>query len=88
MVALSLLDVVLSGADGADRSVKVVVEVIQSALNEIRHIERLDESLAPADPSNFDRPTVSLVRECTKIGPDRLRGFSIALTNWNRSKVR
>jgi hypothetical protein len=62
MVALPLFDVVLSSERGRYRSSSVGAELVQSALSDIRHIEKLDESLAPADPSDFDRQTIALVR--------------------------
>lgn len=62
MVALPLFDVVLSEDFASERWTKLAAEVIRSALGDIRHIENLDESLAPTDPSNFDRRTVALVR--------------------------
>src|SRR5438067_8581014 len=61
MVALPLFDAVLSERQ-PERSAKVAAELIRSALGEIRHIENLDESLAPGDPSQFDRQTVALLR--------------------------
>lgn len=61
MVALPLLDIVLSFHEG-DRSARVAAELVQSALEELRHIENLDESLAPADPSNFDRQIIAILR--------------------------
>jgi hypothetical protein len=62
MVALPLLDVVLSSDDGPARSANVAAELVQSALDEIRHIENLDESLSPSDPSGFDRQTIAALR--------------------------
>jgi hypothetical protein len=62
MVALPLFDVILSAKDGPDRSQLVASELVQSALDEIRHIEKVDESLAPGESSKFDRQTVALVR--------------------------
>lgn len=62
MVALPLFDVVLSADDGTTRPLKVAAELVQSALEEIRHIKNLDENLAPADPSHFDCQTVALIR--------------------------
>jgi hypothetical protein len=59
MVALPLFDVVLSSDDGTTRSAKVAAELVQSALEEIRHIENLDESLAPAEPSDLDHGYLS-----------------------------
>jgi hypothetical protein len=62
MLALPLFDIVLSGDTGMERSTKVAAELIESALGEIRHIENLDESLAPSDAAEYDRQTVALVR--------------------------
>jgi len=62
MVALPLFDVVLSSGQEPQRSAKVAAELIQSALGEIRHVQNLDESLAPQDPAHFDRQTVALLR--------------------------
>jgi len=62
MVALPLLDVVLSSDSDRHKSEEVAAELIQAALNDIRHIERLDENLAPADPTDFDRQTVAIMR--------------------------
>ena len=61
MVALPLFDAVLSERQ-PERSAKVAAELIRSALSEIRHIENLDEKLAPADSTQFDRRTVALLR--------------------------
>jgi|SRR6185437_8718137 len=62
MLALPLFDVILSRDAGIERSTKVAAELIESALGEIRHIENLDESLAPSDATEYDRQTVALVR--------------------------
>jgi proline dehydrogenase len=63
MVALPLLDIVLSTSGEQDRSRRVASELVRSALDQIRHIESLDESLAPADGAPFDKQTVALVRK-------------------------
>lgn len=62
MVALALFDVVSSSGDGAVRLAAIAAELVQSAIEEIRHIEKLDEGLAPSDPSHFDRQTIALLR--------------------------
>lgn len=61
MVAIPLLDMVLSDTH-PERSAKVAAEMVRSALDEIHHIEKLDESLAPGEPDRFDRRTVALLR--------------------------
>ena len=61
MVALPLFDIVLSSHE-AHRSARVAAEFVQSAMEELQHIENLDASLAPADPSGFDRQTIAILR--------------------------
>lgn len=51
MVALPLFDVVLSFNQSPARSAAVADELAKSALDDIHHIENLDEGLAPSDPS-------------------------------------
>lgn len=62
MVALPLFDIVLSFNESPARPAAVAAELVQSALEGIRHIGKLDEELAPADPSDFDRQTIALLR--------------------------
>ena len=62
MVALPLFDVILCSSDAADRSSKMAVQMIESALSELRQIEKIDQSLAPPDPLHFDRETAALIR--------------------------
>jgi hypothetical protein len=61
MVALPLFDVVMSSAQ-AERSMDVAGQLIESAVAEVHQIEKLDESLAPSDPTQFDRQTAALIR--------------------------
>jgi len=63
MVALPLLDVVLCSSGSADRWGPLAMQLIDSALDELRQIEKLDQSLAPQDPLDFDRQTAALIRE-------------------------
>lgn len=62
MVALPLFDIVLSSEESPHRSARVATELVQSALGELQHIENLDESLAPDEPSHFDRQTIAILR--------------------------
>jgi hypothetical protein len=62
MVALPLFDVVLSFNQSPARSAAVAGELAKSALEDIQHVENLDEGLAPSDPSQFDRQTIALLR--------------------------
>jgi hypothetical protein len=62
MVSMPLFDRILS-EDRMDNSAMVATELIQSALDDIRHIENLDESLAPDNRAKFDRQTVFLVHQ-------------------------
>ena len=62
MVALPLFDVLLSFNESPARSGTMAAELVQSALEDIRHIQNIDEGLAPSDPSHFDRQTIALVR--------------------------
>jgi hypothetical protein len=61
MVAMPLLDGIFSAEDCADRSSRIAIKLIQCALGHLHQIEQLDESLAPADPAEFDRDTVALI---------------------------
>ena len=61
MVALPLFDVVIA-SDRAERSRDVAMQLVESALSELALIEKLDHSLAPADPLEFDRRTAALIR--------------------------
>ena len=61
MVALPLFDVVMS-SDRAERSVEVASRMIDAAVTDLRQIEIMEESLAPAGLSQFDRQTVALLR--------------------------
>ena len=61
MVALPLFDVVIA-SDRAERSLGVAAQLVESALGELSQIEKLDQSLAPADPLEFDRKTAALIR--------------------------
>ena len=62
MVALPLFDMVLSSHANPGRAAGIAAELVQSALEDFRHIQNLDEGLAPADPSQFDRQTIALLR--------------------------
>jgi len=61
MVALPLFDVVMS-SDRAERSVDVADRLVDGALADLRQIEALEEGLAPAGLTQFDRQTVALLR--------------------------
>jgi hypothetical protein len=62
MVAVSFLDAVLAD-DSADRSERVAEHLVQASLVELSQIEKLDDRLAPADPTHFDRSTAQLLRD-------------------------
>ena len=62
MVALPLLDLVLASEQGSERSARVAVRLLNSALAELQQIEALDASSAPENPEEFDRSTASLLR--------------------------
>ncbi|HEY2588747.1 MAG TPA: hypothetical protein VGI81_23595 [Tepidisphaeraceae bacterium] len=61
MVALPLFDVVMS-SEHAGRSTDVARQLVEAALGELDRIGKLDQSLAPADPAQFDRKTAALIR--------------------------
>jgi hypothetical protein len=61
MVALPLFDVVIS-SESADRAIRVASRLASSALIERSEIQKLDDSLAPDDPIQFDRQTTALIR--------------------------
>lgn len=61
MVALPLFDVVLS-SDRAERSVGVAARLIDAAIADLRQIRELEEGLAPAGLTQFDRQSVALLR--------------------------
>jgi hypothetical protein len=62
MVALPLIDVVLSSPDKLDQSRAVTTQVIESALSELEQVQKLDETLIPDSKTASDGPTVALVR--------------------------
>jgi len=62
MVALPLFDTVLSSERSPERSARVAAQLVESALSELEQIEKIDQSLAPEDPLQFDRRTVGLLR--------------------------
>ena len=78
MVALALFDAVLSSDKDSDRSARVAEELIQFALDDIKHIEKLDNAILTLDASEFDRHGVALVRGCMKNGPVRPKPCWIA----------
>lgn len=61
MVALPLLDVVMS-SDRTERAAHMATQLAEAALGELRQIEMIEEGLAPAGLTHFDRPTVVLIR--------------------------
>lgn len=61
MVALPLFEVVMA-SDRTERSLAVAAQLIESSLTELAQIEKLDQSLAAADPREFDRETAALIR--------------------------
>jgi len=61
MVALPLFDVVMS-SDRAERAIHMAGQLAEAALGELRQIETIEEGLAPAGLTHFDRATVALVR--------------------------
>ena len=63
MVASSLVDSVLGDNTSSERSRPAVEQFVQSALLELAQIEKLDDSLAPEDVSQFDRRTAALLRD-------------------------
>jgi hypothetical protein len=62
MVALPLFDSILADDATTERSRRIAAQVVRVALNDLGEIERLDDSLAPEDPSQFDRRTATLLR--------------------------
>lgn len=61
MVALPLLDVVIS-SDRAERSIGVAARLVEGALADLRQIEKLEEGLAPASLTQFERQSSALIR--------------------------
>lgn len=61
MVALPLLDVVLA-SDRAERSIEIARQMIDNALLDLRQIQMMEDSLAPAGLTHFDRQTVTILR--------------------------
>lgn len=61
MVALPLFDVVMSSGR-AERAIHMAEQLADGALAELRQIQLIEESLAPADLTHFDRPTAALIR--------------------------
>lgn len=61
MVALPLFDVVMS-SDRAERAVDIAGQLAKGMLSELRQIQSIEESLAPAGLTSFDRPTAALIR--------------------------
>ena len=57
MVALPLIDLVLSSPDKVDQSRAITAQLIESTLQELQQVQRLDETLNAAD-----RATAALVR--------------------------
>ena len=62
MVALALLDFVLSSESSSERSERLAGQLVESALGDLRRIEQLDESLSPSEPTRFERQTAALIR--------------------------
>jgi hypothetical protein len=63
MVALPLFDAVLSAGVSVERPARVAAQVIEGALSDLQQIEKLDASVAPDDPSQFDLRTASALRQ-------------------------
>jgi hypothetical protein len=63
MVALRLFDSILADDATTERSRRIAGQVVQMALSDLAQIEKLDEGLAPEDPSQFDRRTAKLLRD-------------------------
>src|SRR6185437_16566629 len=61
MVAFPLFDSILS-QDSSSRSLEAAAQFVQAALSELEQIEKLDDSLAPENPIQFDRRTAALLR--------------------------
>lgn len=62
MVALPLLDIVLASDQRFERSARLAAQLVQASIAELDGIEALDDSVAPENPGEFDRPTASLLR--------------------------
>lgn len=62
MVAVPLFESILSDDATSERSRRVAARVVQAALDDLVRIEKLDDSLAPEDPAQFDRRTAELLR--------------------------
>lgn len=62
MVALPLFDVVLSSGQSDEKWPTIATQLIDSAMAELRQIERLDDSLSSQESLGFDRQTASLIR--------------------------
>jgi hypothetical protein len=62
MVAFPMFDAVMACAITPEQSSRVAARLVSSALAEIDQIQKLDESLAPQEPLQFDRRTAALVR--------------------------
>jgi hypothetical protein len=63
MAALPLFDAVLSAGVSVERPARVAAQVIEAALSDLQQIEKLDASVAPDDPSQFDLRTASALRQ-------------------------
>jgi hypothetical protein len=74
MVALPLFDIVIS-SDRAERSVGVAARLVQGALADLRQIEMLEEGLAPAGLTQFDRQSVALIRGMYEQWANEARGL-------------
>jgi len=71
MVAVPLFESILSDDATSERSRRVAARVVQAALDDLVRIEKLDDSLAPEDPAQFDRRTAELLRGEYDDGPVR-----------------
>ena len=67
MVAPAFFDAVFPESQRSERSARIAGELVQASLSQIAHLRRLDESLAPSDPTSFDRRTIALLREMYEI---------------------
>ena len=63
MVTLPLFDLILADGATTERSRRAAARLVQAALNDLDQIEKLDDSLAPEDPTQFDRRTATLLRD-------------------------
>ena len=61
MVALPLFDVVMSSGR-AEGAMKMAGELVEGAIGELHRIQRIEEDIAPAGLTNFDRAAVALIR--------------------------